>query len=511
MYKNFKPQRNKNGEITRAAPYQERLPTGHVSRVQPDRRWFGNSRTIPQSALQKFQEELGKLRAVICRFLNMQQAWKFQVGIMHAIFSPIFTGKAFHDPYKFVLKPTKMPVTLLNEAPAPKNAKVHVLDTEPFKSTFGPKAKRKVPLIRADSMQDLADRVTADLAAYEQTDDTDIVRPDDGVKIERLGDFMRAGQSKRIWNELYKVIDSSDILLQVLDARDPLSTRSRALEKHLKVDKPFKHLVFVLNKADLVPAWVTKRWIMHLSREYPTLAFCARLHKPFGKSAILNLLRQFTRLHADKKQISVGIIGFPNVGKSSLINALKAEKVCNVAPIAGETKVWQYIKLMDKISLIDCPGVTPPAQTISEDECVLNGVVRVEKVAHPEWYIPALLSRTKKEYIQKCYDIADWTDANDFLRQLARKSGKLLRKGEPDLENTAKKVLNDWQRGKIPYFVAPPPLPEGEDEKTTNADTGIPSTPSSLLAESLMTEEVAESVDFDAENDAEIVESEITE
>ncbi len=50
------------------------------------------------------------------------------------------------------------------------------------------------------------------------------------------------------------------------------------------------------------------------------------------------------------------MIGYPNVGKSSVINALRSKKVCNVAPIAGETKVWQYITLMKKIYLIDCPG-----------------------------------------------------------------------------------------------------------------------------------------------------------
>lgn len=66
-----------------------------------------------------------------------------------------------------------------------------------------------------------------------------------------------AGQSKRIWSELYKVIDSSDVIVQVLDARDPMGTRSPYLEKYLKKDKAYKHLIFVLNKCDLVPVWST--------------------------------------------------------------------------------------------------------------------------------------------------------------------------------------------------------------------------------------------------------------
>lgn len=116
-----------------------------------------------------------------------------------------------------------------------------------------------------------------------------------------------------------------------------------------------------------------------MSAEYPTVAFHASLNNSFGKGTLINLLRQFAKLHADKKQISVGFIGYPNVGKSSVINTLRSKKVCKVAPIAGETKVWQYITLMRRIYLVDCPGVVyPTAETDAEK--VLKGVVRVENV-----------------------------------------------------------------------------------------------------------------------------------
>jgi nuclear GTP-binding protein len=76
-----------------------------------------------------------------------------------------------------------------------------------------------------------------------------------------------------------------------------------------------------------------------LSREYPTLAFHASITNSFGKGSLIQLLRQFANLHSDKKQISVGFVGYPNTGKSSIINTLRNKKVCNVAPIPGETKV----------------------------------------------------------------------------------------------------------------------------------------------------------------------------
>lgn len=151
---------------------------------------------------------------------------------------------------------------------------------------------------------------------------------------------MEAGQSKRIWEELYKVLDASDVVLEVLDARDPNGTRCYHIEEHLKKNCPQKHLVLILNKCDLVPTWVTTKWLRYLSQFYPTIAYHASINNPFGKGTLINLMRQYDNFHRDKKNISVGLIGYPNVGKSSVINALKSKKVCKSAPIPGETKVW---------------------------------------------------------------------------------------------------------------------------------------------------------------------------
>jgi len=241
-----------------------------------------------------------------------------------------------------------------------------------------------------------------------------------------------------------------------LDARDPLGTRSNYIEEYLKKEKAHKHLVLVLNKVDLVPTWVTQKWVATLSAQYPTVALHASMKHPFGKGALINLLRQFGKLHKDNNQISVGLIGYPNVGKSSVINCLRSKKVCNVAPIAGETKVWQYITLMKKIYLIDSPGVVMGCSGETDEEKVLKGVVRVELVENPDDYIPAVLAKVKKEYMMRTYKLpSGWNDHNEFMEKLAQKSGKLLKGGEPDINTIAKMVLNDWQRGKIPYFVPP--------------------------------------------------------
>lgn len=199
-----------------------------------------------------------------------------------------------------------------------------------------------------------------------------------------------------------------------------------------------------------------------LSKDYPTLAFHASITNSFGKGSLIQLLRQFSSLHSNRKQISVGFIGYPNTGKSSIINTLRKKKVCTVAPIPGETKVWQYITLMKRIYLIDCPGVVPPSNNDSPEDILLRGVVRVENVENPEQYIAAVLKKTKPQHIQRTYDIGGFETATEFLELLARKGGRLLKGGEADVDGAAKMVLNDFVRGKIPWFT-PPPLVEGQE------------------------------------------------
>lgn len=193
-----------------------------------------------------------------------------------------------------------------------------------------------------------------------------------------------------------------------------------------------------------------------MSKEYPTLAFHASINNSFGKGSLIQLLRQFAKLHSDKKQISVGFIGYPNTGKSSIINTLRSKRVCTVAPVPGETKVWQFITLMRRIYLIDCPGVVQPNSKDSETDIILKGVVRIESVKQPEDHIAAVLARVRKEYIQRTYGIAEWEDHIDFLTQFARKTGKLLKGAEPNIHVVSKMILHDWLRGKIPYYEAPP-------------------------------------------------------
>ncbi|KAH0346399.1 nuclear/nucleolar GTP-binding protein, partial [Aureobasidium melanogenum] len=430
-------QRNAAGEITKAAVFQSRERPS--ARIEPNRKWFTNTRVISQDALSAFR---GAVQA--------QQ----------------------NDPYSYLLKQNKLPMSLIKDDETKKNglkqhqAKIAV-ETAPFSDTFGPKAQRKRPKLAVSSLIDLAgesdkmhetylDRLEqARLASGQATDDGQDTEADGALTAAREAIFSK-GQSKRIWNELYKVIDSSDVVIHVLDARDPLGTRCRSVEKYIREEAPHKHLLFVLNKCDLIPTSVAANWVRLLGKEYPTLAFHASINNSFGKGSLISLLRQFSALHSSRKQISVGFIGYPNTGKSSIINTLRKKKVCNVAPIPGETKVWQYITLMKRIYLIDCPGVVPPNMGDTDEDILLRGVVRIENVENPEQYVAAALKKCKRHHIERTYDVRDWETHTEFLELLARKGGKLLKGGEADMDSVAKMVLNDFLRGKIPWFTPPP-------------------------------------------------------
>jgi nuclear GTP-binding protein len=174
------------------------------------------------------------------------------------------------DPTTYLMKRNKLPMSLINEPGQIPGMKQHAakiaVGSQPFSETFGPKAQRKRPKLDFSSIEDLAGRTGTMQDAYvERLEQQQLLSgtSGDAENNEATGELTSArefifmkGTSKRIWNELYKVIDSSDVILHVLDARDPDGTRCRSVEKYIRTEAPHKHLVFVLNKVDLVPSKV---------------------------------------------------------------------------------------------------------------------------------------------------------------------------------------------------------------------------------------------------------------
>ncbi|RKO88892.1 P-loop containing nucleoside triphosphate hydrolase protein, partial [Blyttiomyces helicus] len=287
---------------------------------------------------------------------------------------------------------------------------------------------------------------------------------------------------KAYYKEFKKVVENADVILEVLDARDPLGCRTREIEEMILNAGINKRVILILNKIDLVPREVVVQWLKYLRNEFPTIAFKASTQAQranlgqstvstdkasdnllnssecLGADNLIKLLKNYCRNANIKTSVTVGVVGFPNVGKSSVINSLKRSKVCNVGAAPGVTKVSQTIQLDKNIKLLDCPGIvfSRSSREGDEAEVLLRNCVKVELLDDPIAPVEVIVNRCKPEQLVQLYSVPMFAGVNDFLIQLARQRGKLKRGGIPDLENAARSVLQDWNTGRIPFYTVPP-------------------------------------------------------
>ncbi|KAI0294117.1 P-loop containing nucleoside triphosphate hydrolase protein [Multifurca ochricompacta] len=269
------------------------------------------------------------------------------------------------------------------------------------------------------------------------------------------------------WKSDRLVVDEADVILLVLDARDPAGCRSRLVEEEVRRrEAEGKRLVFVLNKIDLVPRENAQAWLKHLRHTTPTLPFrSAGSHQRANLAsntapALLRLLKAYKPSAA--QSITVGVVGFPNVGKSSLINTLKRAKVCAVAAQPGHTKELQSIQLERGLRIVDSPGVIfdddDSIQGQQESSVLLRNVVKPEDIDDPISVVEQILARTQTEKLMKIYNLPAFNSTLEFLTMLALSAGRLLKGGTPDILTAARQVIIDWNQQKIPFFSEPPTL-----------------------------------------------------
>ncbi|XP_070557670.1 guanine nucleotide-binding protein-like 3 homolog [Ptychodera flava] len=284
---------------------------------------------------------------------------------------------------------------------------------------------------------------------------------------------------KAYYKEFRKVVEAADVVLEVLDARDPLGCRCPQVEQAIIASGTNKKVVLVLNKIDLIPRDVTEKWLKHLRNEFPTIAFKASTQTQkqnlsrskvqlnlakqdlvessvcLGADSLLKLLSNYCRSADIKTSITVGVVGFPNVGKSSLINSLKRAKTCVVGGTPGVTKTMQEVQLDKHIKLLDCPGIVMATST-SEVSMVLRNCVKIETLEDPVTPVEAIVKRCNKQQLCLYYSIPNFETVNEFLAHLGKKQGKLKKGGIPNVNKAAKTVLKDWNSGKITYYTHPP-------------------------------------------------------
>ena len=316
-----------------------------------------------------------------------------------------------------------------------------------------------------------------------------IMRYNEGIeenKKDEDEDFndKKVGQSRKAYiKDLKAVVEQSDVVLEVLDARDPLGWRNIEIEH--KVTALNKKLVLVLNKIDLVPKENARDWLKILRDEHPTVLFKSTtqaqrnnlaakisLHKSsltdrqemvdtmlqgskaIGTDNLLQLLKNYCRNDSSERKqkhaIIVGVIGFPNVGKSSLINSLKRSRAAATGNQPGFTKNIQQIYLDSDITLLDSPGVVLSKE--SSDSLILRNTIKVDDLDDPITPVEVMINKVSKNELVTLYEINEFNTTNEFLAAIARKTGKLSKGGIPDWNAAAKIVLHDWNNGKISYY-----------------------------------------------------------
>ena len=350
------------------------------------------------------------------------------------------------------------------------------------------RAKRKAGIAVENPLDALMGKAAEATGTYNQNaeaDSNDLSNQE--VLLNQATDAAATSNSRTYYRELNKVLEAADILLEVLDVRDPMGCRSTNIESKFLGTEREKRVIIVLTKIDLVPPEVTMQWLRYFRREHPCVAFKSATQKSgqgshqklghaqgglkhaadkldgalcIGGDTLLGLLKNYSRTHNMKKAITVGVVGYPNVGKSSLINSLKRTRAVGVSPTPGYTKVLQEVQLDSKVKLIDSPGV------IFEEEdgdspsgaasLLLRNCVSPDTMIDPVPAAAAICKRCKIEQLMELYNVPQYGSADEFLWHLAKLQGKLLKGGVPDRARAARLLVRDWNVGKIPFYTLPP-------------------------------------------------------
>ena len=250
-------------------------------------------------------------------------------------------------------------------------------------------------------------------------------------------------QMGKYWSIVWSMIDESDVVLEVIDARFPSICRSNRLEQRV-IEMEDCNLLIAINKADLVPRSYVDEWVKWLKNEGIT-AFGVSATQRLGTSILRREILKASR----RKTARVAVVGLPNTGKSSLINRLRGKKAAATAPIAGYTKGKQIVKVSKSLTMFDTPGVIPVK--LPEKHKNLLGLIPVTRMDDPISIAEELIEQFNEispGVVAKHYEVSD--NIATFLDELAVKKNRLRKGGLPDYHAAAINLLTDHIKGRIP-------------------------------------------------------------
>ncbi|ODV97313.1 hypothetical protein PACTADRAFT_55755 [Pachysolen tannophilus NRRL Y-2460] len=326
-----------------------------------------------------------------------------------------------------------------------------------------------------------------------------------------------------VWKQLWRVVERSDLVVQIVDARNPLLFRSKDLEKYVKELDERKNNLLLVNKADLLTAKQRLAWANYFIENKIKYTFfsAAEANELLAKEELesqslngnLNEINNSTNtkieigneifnkekseidskikilkieeleelflkeapepltipLRADEPaKLQIGLVGYPNVGKSSTINALVGAKKVSVSSTPGKTKHFQTIQLSPKVILCDCPGLVFPNFAYTNSELVCCGVLPIDQLRESTGPCQLVAQRIPKYFLEAVYGIAIPTKAieeggsgiptaQELLTAYARARGYMTQGfGSADESRAARYILKDYVNGKLLFTHCPP-------------------------------------------------------
>ena len=317
-----------------------------------------------------------------------------------------------------------------------------------------------------------------------------------------------------IWRQLWRVIERSHAVAQIVDARDPLLYRCNDLEQYVREIHPLKRNILVLNKADLVPRPLLGRWASYFRAHNVVFAlFSAEASNDEGDereqwkdnyrnesdennddapsatarikstSALLDFLEHHAAAskaameeHGDEEsrfliprsdRPVVGLVGYPNVGKTSTLNAMLGRKQAATSVTPGKTKHFQTINTHKTLRIADSPGLVFPQFSSSQAELVAAAVISIDNLTDLVSPVALIASRIPRSEFERGYNMRlpkpqphekqdRQPNAAELMAGLARARGYMRDRGMPDESRAAKALLRDYASGKISYCFEPP-------------------------------------------------------
>jgi hypothetical protein len=238
------------------------------------------------------------------------------------------------------------------------------------------------------------------------------------------------------WKIVNDIIRNSDVVLEVLDARFVDETRNEEIE--FKAKKFGKKIIYVINKCDLV----SRKELLEAKKNLKPCVFISST-KYHGTS----ILKKTILKVGNKPRLRVGVLGYPNTGKSSLINALKGSKAAKTSPLSGYTKSEQWVRIDPRIMMIDSPGVVPFGEK-EELKHILIATTDYSSAEDPDLLAMDLI-KIYRGRIEMHYGVNFGMDPEKTLGEIALKHRKLKRGGLPDTETMGRIIIKDWQAGRI--------------------------------------------------------------